>query len=164
MLIIVFGLPGSGKTFFSSALSQALNCKHLNTDVVRKNENSPIDYSPEGRRKIYEKILIETEKLLKNKEEVIVDGTFFKKELRSRFEKIATRLNIPVQYIEIKADEKTIQKRVSHKRENSDANFEVYRKLKDEFEIMENIHLVLWSDKISLDEMILESKKFLRKE
>jgi predicted kinase len=164
MLIIVFGLPGSGKTFFASALSQALNCKHLNTDMIRKNASSPIDYSTEGRIKIYEKILIETEKLLKNKEEVIVDGTFFKKELRSRFEKIATRLNIPVQYIEIKADENTIQKRVSHKRENSDADFEVYRKLKDEFEIMENMHLILWSDTMSLDEMIFESKKFLEKD
>lgn len=163
MLIIVFGLPGTGKTFFASALAQALKCRHLNTDVLRKKVAKEMDYSEEGRMKIYERMLALSEEALNKKEDLILDGTFLKKELRDKFEKKGLEYNERVCFIEIKAEEGEVLNRVSKKRENTDAGVEVYLKLKEELDLMDKRHLILWSDKMDLQDMIKEAKVFLRK-
>ena len=114
MLLIVFGLPGSGKSFFASAWSKALKCGYLNTDMLRKKHNASPDYSMQARVKLYEEILQHTEEILKNKHDLIVDGTFLKQQLRDRFENIAAECNAQIKFIEIKAQENTIRERVSH--------------------------------------------------
>lgn len=48
-IILVFGLPGSGKTTLSSMLKNMLpNCLHLNADAIRK-QNNDWDFSDAGR-------------------------------------------------------------------------------------------------------------------
>tara|TARA_B100000963_G_C22557466_1_gene639704 strand:- start:143 stop:550 length:408 start_codon:yes stop_codon:yes gene_type:complete len=47
-IILVMGLPGSGKTTLASNLVPLLNAKWLNADEVRKAAND-WDFSPEGR-------------------------------------------------------------------------------------------------------------------
>lgn len=49
-LILVFGLPGSGKTYFATKLKQALGDKisHVNGDDIRQLHND-WDFSPDGR-------------------------------------------------------------------------------------------------------------------
>ena len=47
-VILVFGLPGSGKTTLSSMLkNMLLNCLHLNADEIRK-QNNDWDFSDAG--------------------------------------------------------------------------------------------------------------------
>ena len=47
-IILIMGLPGSGKTTLASNLVPLLNAKWLNADEVRK-EADDWDFSPEGR-------------------------------------------------------------------------------------------------------------------
>ena len=47
-IILIMGLPGSGKTTLASELAPMLNAKRLNADEVRKKAND-WDFSPEGR-------------------------------------------------------------------------------------------------------------------
>jgi len=35
MIIIVFGLPGSGKSYFASKLAERINARYINSDVIR---------------------------------------------------------------------------------------------------------------------------------
>ena len=63
--ILVMGLPGSGKSYFSERLSKLINATWLNADQVRKDSND-WDFSPEGRlrqsnrmRKLAEKAISE---------------------------------------------------------------------------------------------------------
>lgn len=48
MIILIMGLPGSGKTTLAKKLVEKLNATHINADEVRKAFDD-WDFSPEGR-------------------------------------------------------------------------------------------------------------------
>ena len=48
MKILIFGLPGSGKTTLAEPFAKLINGVHINADAVRKNYND-WDFSVEGR-------------------------------------------------------------------------------------------------------------------
>jgi len=49
-IILIMGLPGSGKTTLASELAVLLNAKRINADEVRKEAND-WDFSEEGRKR-----------------------------------------------------------------------------------------------------------------
>jgi len=49
-IILIMGLPGSGKTTLANELAQLINAKRLNADEVRKEAND-WDFSDEGRKR-----------------------------------------------------------------------------------------------------------------
>jgi adenylylsulfate kinase len=49
-IILIMGLPGSGKTTLASALAPLINAKRINADEVRKEAND-WDFSEEGRKR-----------------------------------------------------------------------------------------------------------------
>ena len=50
MKILIFGLPGSGKTTLAKPLSELLGAVHLNADAVR-DEYDDWDFTPAGRQR-----------------------------------------------------------------------------------------------------------------
>jgi len=50
MKILIFGLPGSGKTWFAERAQKALDCAWYNADLVREMAND-WDFSSEGRKR-----------------------------------------------------------------------------------------------------------------
>ena len=49
-IILIMGLPGSGKTTLANELSKLIECKRLNADEIRKAVND-WDFSEEGRKR-----------------------------------------------------------------------------------------------------------------
>jgi len=49
-IILIMGLPGSGKTTLANELAPMINAKRLNADEVRKEAND-WDFSEEGRKR-----------------------------------------------------------------------------------------------------------------
>ena len=49
-IILIMGLPGSGKTTLANELSKLIECKRLNADEIRKEAND-WDFSEEGRKR-----------------------------------------------------------------------------------------------------------------
>lgn len=154
MIIIVFGLPGSGKTYFASRLAERLNGVHISSDVVRKEISEQSDYTPESKMRVYEKMLEKVEEKKDDNTIFIFDATFHLEKIRNNFIKSIAKLNKEIYFIEVKADEEIIKERVAQKRKYSDADFEVYLKLKKEFEPLEEKHFVLDSSKMSIEEML----------
>ena len=64
-IILIMGLPGSGKTTLANELAPMLNAKRLNADEVRK-EAKDWDFSEEGRKR-QAKRMAEFAKNLKDK-------------------------------------------------------------------------------------------------
>jgi predicted kinase len=154
MLIIISGLPGTGKTSFAEALARKLKIAHLNSDKVRDSMGRRGHYDRETKRLIYETLLQTAENYLKAGQDVIVDATFYKKSYRELYQKLARDYQAPLKWIALTAQESTIKKRVQTKRVYSEADFEVYQKIKATYEPLTIEHLVLSSDRNSISEML----------
>jgi len=161
MLILVSGLPGSGKTYFSKALASKLEALHINSDSVRRGLNLMEKYDNNSKQVVYDKMVSLTKKGLLEHPYVIVDATFYLEKIRKVYLDIADSLSIPIRIIELKANLETIKVRVTKKRPDSEADFKVYQFLLKQFEPIQESHLTLWSDHLSLEEMIDKAKEYI---
>ena len=133
-LIMIGGLPGSGKSYLAKALSNKVNAVHINSDVVRKEMNNLGKYETTDKNLVYNQMKQRLISILDRGSNVIVDTTFYKKSLRTEIVEIAKDRKCKPYFILVTADDEIIKKRVSVKRKDSEANFEVYKKLKKQFE------------------------------
>ncbi len=154
MIFIVFGLPGTGKTFFSKRLAEQLGAAYLNTDIIRERMNKKGLYQEHEKERVYAQLLNEMEKYVPGNSDVVIDGTFHLKSRRMRFGQKAESLGQTVFFIEIRAEEKTVKERLRAPRDHSEAGYAAYQKIRRAFEPMDEPHLILWSDKQGVQEMI----------
>jgi predicted kinase len=160
MLVLIVGLPGTGKTTFAIELAKRIDAAHLNSDIIRTTLGNRGKYDTASKAAVYRELCSRAEEILQKGRNLIVDATLYKNVLREPFEKLANQFNIPIKWIELKADEATIRQRVSKKRKYSEADFEVYLKIKAVYQPVAQNHLVLWSDVLSLDEMIDKAQEY----
>jgi adenylylsulfate kinase len=83
-IILIMGLPGSGKTTLANELAPLLNAKRLNADEVRKEAND-WDFSEEGRKRQAKRMADFALKLRKDNNYVIADFICPTPEARSLF-------------------------------------------------------------------------------
>jgi len=151
MLIIVCGLPGTGKTTLSKRIADETKSFLLNTDVIRKKITEDPKYTEREKSLIYELLFEMAEKFLLTGKNVILDGTFYREELRERAKEIARNTRNKYKIIEIICDEKLIKKAMVERKKDrkcvSDADFDTYNKIKKQFEPIREKHLVLDTSK-----------------
>lgn len=102
-----------------------------------------------------------TETNLVRNTSVIVDATFYKKRLRLPFYSLADRLNCSCAVIYLFAEEALVKERTSQVREDSEADYAVYLKLKDAFESIEKPYLTLQSTDSNIDLLLSAALTFL---
>ncbi len=155
------GLPATGKTTFAEALAEALNYPHFNTDKSRIALGKLGQYDEATKLSIYQHLLAEVEKAIPQQQSVIVDATFYTAKVRRPYLALAEEYHCPVVFIEIKADSAQIAKRMQKKRKYSEADLEVYEDIKAIFEPLLVDHCTLWSDQMSLKEMVAATTEYI---
>jgi predicted kinase len=163
MLILVCGLPGSGKSFFARTLSKQLQARYYNSDLLRKelfpNKRT---YSEEEKQTVYSSLVAIAEKDLKDQHTVIIDATFYEDALRISFYQLAEKLSCKLYIFHIQANEDLIKERTSLVREDSEADFNVYLKLKNKFEPIDRAFLLLNSERNNIDQLIHSALVYIK--
>lgn len=162
MLIIVSGLPGTGKTTFAQALATRLQAQHLNSDRIRDELHKRGRYDPDTKAKIYEELRRRTGTLLEEGKTVIVDATFHLQRRRQPFIDLASEGGWELKWIEITAPEALIRERVGRKRAYSEADFEVYQRIRAAAEPLQVPHLRLTSGEGPLEAMVDRAVAYLK--
>ncbi|WP_255150001.1 AAA family ATPase [Halorarius halobius] len=144
MLIVVCGLPGAGKTTVSEAIADRLDAVRLRTDVVRKDVLADPDYTPEETRRVYAELLDRGRERLDDGERVVLDGTFKRGWQRKGARTAADDTGVPFQLVRVDCDETTVRERIAAREgDESDADFEVHRIIREEFEPLRREHAVV---------------------
>lgn len=161
VIIMVMGLPGSGKTYFAKHLSERLGTLYLGSDQTRKEMDAMGKYSERDKLNVYEAMRSQTQHHVQMGKSVVLDATFYKAELRLPFEILAKRSGVPIVRFWIEAPVAVIRERVTAKREDSEADFEVYKKLATAFEPPSMPYLKLTSTQDNLYDMLKEAEQYL---
>jgi uncharacterized protein len=123
-LIVMCGLSGSGKTWLSTRLIEALRAVRIRSDVERKrlaglraHESSAAAsnggiYTQAFNDRVYERMLEAAAMILRAGEHAIIDAAFLKRSERRRFIALAAQLQIPVTIVHCMAPEAELRSRL----------------------------------------------------
>ncbi len=142
MLIIICGLPGSGKTTLSRLVSRRYRALHISSDAVRKEVIPHPTYSEDEKKKVYDELARRVGAALSEGRNVIADSTNYKREHRERMRKLAESMKTRSYTILCTLPEEEIKRRLDRRRQGlSDADYAVYIKVKGIFEKMDEEHV-----------------------
>jgi predicted kinase len=161
MVIIVFGLPGSGKSYLASHLASKIDAVYINSDQVRLTLFPFRTYSDEEKKLVYRFILKQAQLELSKGKDVVLDGTFYKTEIRDEFTRTLHAFS-PC-FIEVIADESLILQRLKRPRKFSEADASVFTLIKTQWEPMQDDHLILTSTDSNLEEMIRQALAYIHR-
>jgi predicted kinase len=161
MLLLVAGVPGSGKTYFADRLARAIGAVHCNTDSVRTELGLRGRYDLATKQRVYEALLDRARTALLAGQTVIVDATFHRADRRQAYYELAEELSIPLKIVEIRVEEAIALARVSQSRSDSEAGPAVYRRIRAAFEPIERPHRTLWSTNHNIDTLLWIAQYYL---
>ncbi|NTW69401.1 MAG: AAA family ATPase [Chlorobiaceae bacterium] len=164
LLIIAFGLSGSGKSHLLTALAPEIPAIHLRSDVERKRiaglkplqrskqEGTLSIYTDEISRATYTRLFDLAELCISEGIAVVIDATFLKRDRRKKFMELAAHGNTPFRILSFHAPEALLFERVQKRyHEGSDASEADSAVLKAQLASMETLSAEEEAVSISID-------------
>jgi uncharacterized protein len=146
-LLLVAGLPGTGKSTLARGLADVAGFSVIRSDEVRKELaglpaelKTPTDvrlslYTPEWNARTYSDCMRRAELLLWEGKRVIVDATFREQKERTAFQEMAVRWGVPAGMLICQADAEMVRSRLEQRRgDASDADWSVYLQVAQKWE------------------------------
>ncbi|MGB7291601.1 MAG: AAA family ATPase [Thermodesulfobacteriota bacterium] len=167
VLIVIFGMIGTGKSTLAKLISRELDCGMISSDKTRKEMLgiAPTErryeyfdrgiYSEETTDRVYDEIIRTGKRAVESGNTVILDASFSKRKYRKLAVKAAESLGIPLFLIQTKASDKTVRERLLRREiigeSISDARLELFECFRKGFEepreLPRNRHFVISTEK-----------------
>jgi predicted kinase len=138
-LLLVAGLPGTGKSTLAARLAEQAGFTVLRSDVIRKQLMPEADretlYSPQASERTYAECLRQAAELLFDGRRVLIDANFREENKRRLFVDLAARMAVPLGLLVCRARPETVRARLEARRgDASDADYGVHALLTREWE------------------------------
>ena len=145
VLMITHGVSGSGKSTIVKAILKKNQAICLRSDIERKRlfgmdalERSTSIYNSEASEATYKHLAKLAEQILNSGFTTIIDATFLSKNQRSRFHKLAEKLEIPFKILNCQASSEICEQRIKQrKQDNQDPSDATVSVLKEQLESAE---------------------------
>lgn len=159
MVVVVTGLPGSGKSFFAERLAKTIDADYINSDRLRKRLFPKRTYSDSEKASVYKAMLIKMEAANAQEKDLVLDATFHTKKTRELF---AKKRRNGVRFIVVWAEEPIIKERLKKSRPYSEADADIYQLILQQWERLERPHLKLQSTNENIDDMLQKAVKYVK--
>jgi aminoglycoside phosphotransferase family enzyme/predicted kinase len=147
VLILMTGLPGTGKTTVAGALARELQASVLSTDRIRAERPDPRRFTVREKSGVYERMFARASRSLAAGRRVILDGTFYLERLRRAGTALGRQAGVPVFLVEVTAPLPAVKRRMEQRlraaRGPAPAAFEVHGYIRRRFEPVRGRHFVV---------------------
>jgi predicted kinase len=148
-LVVVSGLPGSGKSFFCRRLASRHPLAHLDSDALRKALFSQTTHSPEESSRLFAACHHVLDQLLGTGISALLDATNLREVHRRQLYTIAERHGAKLVLVSLRAPEAVVEGRLAARARRadpedlSDAGPEVYERMRSLDEPITRPHIVV---------------------
>ncbi len=148
-MVVVSGLPGSGKSYFSRRLAEQMPLLVVQSDSLRRTLFPKPTYSREESARLFAACYELVEEELRRGASVLIDATNLVEDHRERLYNIADQLEVKLVLVWIEAPPEVVFQRLQSRcagmdpQDHSTADWEVYRRMKSTAEPIRRNHYVV---------------------
>lgn len=146
-LVVLSGLPGSGKSTFAARLRERAPAAVLESDALRKRLFGTPTYAAEESRRLFRAIHATVDRLLERRISTILDATNLTEYARRPLYRIAERHGVPLVLVRLRAPAGLTEARLEARSRglagptHSDADIQVYRRMRRHARPIQREHL-----------------------
>ncbi len=152
-LIVVSGLPGTGKSHFCRKLDELLSFPILESDALRKVLSPSPSYSLRESNRLFQACHLLIEELLRRGISLIFDATNLIERHRERFYHIADQTGAKLIIVRVEAPTELVRQRLENRTigtnpiDKSEADWKVYQKMEISAQKIRRNHFVVDTSK-----------------
>jgi predicted kinase len=161
-IIMVMGLPGSGKSFFAKRLSDHLGAAYIGSDGLRRKMGLMGNYRMASKKIVYDAMFENAQEAILDQGNLVLDSTFFLQEIRDKAVQLAKKHGAVLIPILVKAEKDIIRERLAKKRVDSEADIQVYQKIKEAFEPIKGPYLTILSTNDNIEEIMNQALHYIK--
>ena len=149
VFVVVSGLPGTGKSYFSRNLGERLPSVIVESDALRKKLFSSPTYSAQESHRLFDACHRLIEELLRSGITVILDATNLVRQHRERLYHISQRLQVKLIVIQVEAPRELVLQRFHGRsrgvdpEDTSEADWSVYQRMRTRAERIRRNYFVV---------------------
>lgn len=168
VMVVLVGLPGSGKSYFGNRLRERISIARVETDWIRKFIFRTPVYNAKENNVLFKTCHMLLERLLTQGVDVLFDATNLVEANRERLYNISYKTDSRLILVKMEAPSDLIFQRLEQRRyhpdvqDNSDADWSIFRKMRSSFEPIRKDHFTVDTSKdigLVIEKVVREIKK-----